>query len=385
MASARLTQLQGSLPMMLQDLRALVTCESPSTDLAATGRCTDALAALGSRLLGVAPERAAVDGHPHLMWRFGTTSTVLLLGHLDTVWPLGSLGRHPFAVDGERVTGPGCFDMKAGLVQLLHAVAALPDPSGVRILVTSDEEIGSSSSRPLIEAEARRAAAAFVLEGSGDGAAGAVKTARKGVSLFRLRIAGVAAHAGLEPERGANAAVELAHQILAVAGLGDAELQTTVTPTMAAAGTTTNTVPDQGSVAIDVRAFTVAEQRRVASNLAALRPTVPGTTVHVEVGPERPPLPPSASGALYERARQAAARLGLPPLGCVAVGGGSDGNLTAGVGTPTLDGLGAVGGGAHADNEHVLAAQLPVRAALLAELIEDLLADPPARPSTQRA
>ncbi|PZS27002.1 MAG: glutamate carboxypeptidase [Pseudonocardiales bacterium] len=377
--SARLARLQDAQPAMLDDLRALVTCESPSSDPVATARCADVVAEIGLRLLRAAPERGEIDGRPHLIWRFGQRPTVLLLGHLDTVWPLGSLQRHPFAVGDGIVTGPGCYDMKAGLVQLLHALAVLPDRRGVTVLITSDEEIGSPSSRPLIEAEARLADAALVLEASGDGHAGALKTARKGVSVFWLHVTGLAAHAGLEPERGANAAVELAHQILAVAALGDADLQTSVTPSLAAAGTTTNTVPDRASVSIDVRAFTVAEQRRVAGALSALRPAVPGTSVRVEIGEQRPPLPPAASSALYERARLAATRLCLPPLTCVAVGGGSDGNVTAGVGTPTLDGLGAVGGGAHADDEHVLVGQLPVRAALLSELIEDLLFPPSGR------
>jgi glutamate carboxypeptidase len=376
MGSARLERLHTALPAMLEDLRTLVTCESPTADLAAVSRCADAVAGLGARLLGFPPERELADGRPHLIWRCGPAPTVLLLGHFDTVWPLGSLLRLPFAVRAGRATGPGCFDMKAGLVQLLHAMAGLPDPAGVTILLTSDEETGSASSRPLIEALAGESNAALVLEGSADGA---LKTARKGVSCFRLQVSGRAAHAGLEPELGANAAVELAHQVLAVAALADPELGTTVTPTVLAAGTTTNTVPAEASAAIDVRAFTAAEQLRVAAALQGLRPTVPGTAVRVGAGLHRPPLPPSASSELYDRARRAAARLGLPALRSVAVGGGSDGNLTAGAGTPTLDGLGAVGGGAHADEEHVLVAQLPARAALLAELVEDLLAEPPPR------
>jgi glutamate carboxypeptidase len=261
--------------------------------------------------------------------------------------------------------------MKAGLVLALHAVASLVDPAGVTILVTGDEELGSPSSRALIEAEAAGCAAALVLEASADG--GALKTERKGVSLYEVRACGKAAHAGLEPERGVNATLELAHQLLAVAAIGDAGRGTTVTPTLMAAGTTTNTVPAAGQFAVDVRVRDSAEQNRVDDAMRALRPVLDGARLEVTGGPNRPPLESGASAALFARAAELAATLGLPPLTCAAVGGGSDGNLTAGVGTPTLDGLGAVGGGAHADDEHVLIAELPRRAALLVALIADLI------------
>jgi glutamate carboxypeptidase len=299
----------------------------------------------------------------------------MLLGHLDTVWPHGTLERLPFAVTGGRVTGPGCFDMKAGLVQMLHALAALQDSGpldGVTILVTTDEEIGSPAARALIQAEARRIRAVLVLEASADGA---LKTARKGAGFHRLHVQGPAPHAGLEPERGVNAAVELAHQILAIAELADPELGTTVTPSLTRAGDTANTVPGSAEVSIDVRAFSVEEQQRVVAGLAALEPRLAGASLRLEQGHQSPPLPFSASRDLFGRAEQAAARLGLEPLRGVAVGGGSDGNWTAAVGTPTLDGLGAVGGGAHADNEHVLAESMAPRAALLAELVADLLGE----------
>ncbi|WP_344663077.1 M20 family metallopeptidase [Catenulispora subtropica] len=362
---------------MLADLEALVRCESPTGDRAATNRCADVLAAIGGRLLGTFPERLDHGGEVQLRWRFGRGDRVLLLGHLDTVWPIGTLERLPFTVVDGRITGPGCFDMKAGLVQMLHALAALDDTGldGVTVLVTSDEEVGSPASHALIQDEARRSRAALVLEASADGA---LKTARKGAGSHRLHVLGRAAHAGLEPERGANAAVELAHQILAIVRLADPERGTTVTPSVIRGGDTVNTVPGSAEVAVDVRAFSVEEQRRVAAGLAALRPRLDGTSLRVDSGPESPPLPPSASSALFARAEQAAARLGLAPLQGVAVGGGSDGNRTAAVGTPTLDGLGAVGGGAHADDEHVLADAMPRRAALLAELVADLLE---ARPS----
>ncbi len=366
------SRMQALLPSMLADIEALVTCESPSADLSALAGSADVVARVGEVRLGVAPERIVLDGRPHLRWRLGDRpSRVLLLGHHDTVWPLGSLSRHPFSVAGGVLRGPGCFDMKAGLVLALHAAAELADRSGVTILVTGDEEIGSPSSRALIETEAAGCAAALVLEASADG--GAVKTARKGTSMYQVQAIGRAAHAGLEPERGVNATVELATQVLAVAAIADAGRGTTVTPTLLSAGSTMNTVPAAGAFAVDVRVWDAAEQARVDAAIGALRATLDGARLVVTGGPNRPPLDPAASASLFARAVTLAARLGLPPLTHAAVGGGSDGNFTAGIGTPTLDGLGAVGGGAHADDEHVLIAELPRRAALLTALVTDLL------------
>ena len=359
---------------MVADIGALVGVESPSADLPAVAGCGEVVAGIGARLLGVAPERLVVDGRAHLRWRLGphdAPARVLLLGHHDTVWPLGSLARHPFQVIDGVLRGPGCFDMKAGLVIALHAVASLPAGTPVTILSTADEEIGSPTSRALIEAEAAGCVAALVLEASADG--GALKTERKGVSQYWVRAIGRASHAGLEPEKGVNATVELAHQVLAVAALGDPERGTTVTPTMLTAGTSSNTVPAGGEFTVDVRAREVAEQYRVDAAMQALRPVLPGARLEVTGGPNRPPLQASASDSLFDRACEIAAALGQPPLAAAAVGGGSDGNFTAGVGTPTLDGLGAVGGGAHADDEHVLVAHLPGRVALLAALVADLV------------
>jgi glutamate carboxypeptidase len=363
------TDLAPSPTELLADLRTLVECESPSSDLAAVARSADVVAQVGTDRLGVAPERIVVDGRTHLRWRLGIgPSRVLLLGHHDTVWPLGSLAAHPFCHEDGVLRGPGCFDMKAGLVMGFHAAAGL---DGVTILVTGDEELGSPSSRALIEDEARLAEAALVLEASADG--GALKTERKGVSLYDVRAVGRAAHAGLEPERGVNATLELAHQALLVSVLSDPARGTTVTPTAVRAGTTTNTVPAEGSFAVDVRVRTVAEQDRVDEAMRALSPVLPGAVVEVAGGPNRPPLEAASSEALFERTRALAVRLGLPEPIAKAVGGASDGNFTAGVGTPTLDGLGAVGGGAHADDEHVLVSELPVRTALLRALVEELL------------
>ncbi|MEW9556259.1 M20 family metallopeptidase [Nonomuraea sp. NPDC050783] len=360
------------LPPLLADLRELVECESPSSDHAAIARSAGLVARVGAARLGAEPERIVIDGCSHLRWRFGGGDRqVLLLAHHDTVWPLGTLASRPFELAGGVVRGPGCFDMLAGLVMAVHAVADLPARAGVTLLVTGDEEIGSPSSRALIEEEARRSRAALVLEASADG--GALKLGRKGVSMYEVQVTGRAAHAGLEPEKGVNATIELARLAVAVHALGDPATGTTVTPTVIGAGTTPNTVPAYGSFAVDVRAWTRAEQLRVDRALRALAPSEPGAVIEIAGDVNRPPLEEPASLALFERAVTVAARLGLPPVTGTVVGGASDGNFTAGVGTPTLDGLGAVGGGAHADHEHVLVDRLLDRTVLLRELIAELL------------
>ncbi|GAA2949072.1 M20 family metallopeptidase [Microbacterium luteolum] len=364
-------QADVDLDLIVADIETLVTCESPSDDLDAVARSAEVVAALGERLLGAAPERIIIDGRTHLRWRFGTPQ-VLVLGHHDTVWPLGSLQSLPFRIDDGVLRGPGCFDMKTGVVMALHAVAALPDRTGVSILITGDEELGSPSSRQLIEQEAIGCAAVFVLEASADG--GAVKIARKGVSLYRVHVTGRAAHAGLEPERGINAAVEAAHLLLAIALLGDPEAGTSVTPTLVRAGSTTNTVPAAAEFAVDVRVRTGAEQDRVDAALRAIPATLPGASVRVEGGANRRPLERESSARLFAQAVAITERRDLPPLQGVAVGGASDGNFTAALGVPTLDGLGAVGGGAHADDEHVVVAMIPERTLLLQELISLALA-----------
>ncbi|MEU8245001.1 M20 family metallopeptidase [Nonomuraea sp. NPDC048916] len=350
---------------MIADLEELVVCESFSSDLEAVARSAKVVAAMGARHLGAQPEFIVIDGVTHLRWTFGAPR-VLLLGHHDTVWPIGSLLTHPWSVRDGVARGPGVFDMKAGIVQTFHALAGLGSLDGVSVLITGDEEVGSPTSARLIEEAARGLAATFVMEASADG--GALKTARKGTSLYTLQVYGKAAHAGLEPEKGANAGLELAHQILAVAamGLGD----TTVTPTVLSGGTTLNTVPAEAAVGVDVRVTSVVEQDRVDAAMRALRPNVPGTRLEVRGGPNRPPLEGAMSAGLYALAQELAAGLGLEPLTSASVGGASDGNFTAGAGCPTLDGLGAVGGGAHADHEHVIVAELPRRVALLRALVE---------------
>jgi glutamate carboxypeptidase len=235
------------------------------------------------------------------------------------------------------------------------------------LLITGDEEVGSLTSSPLIQETARGLAATFVMEASADG--GALKTARKGTSNYTVNVHGKAAHAGLEPEKGANAGIELAHQNLAVAAMGAA---LPCTPTVLSGGTSFNTVPAAASVGVDVRVAEVAEQARVDAAMHALRPVVPGTRLEVLGGPNRPPLEGSMSAGLFALAQELAAGLGLGTLASASVGGASDGNFTAGVGCPTLDGLGAVGGGAHADHEHVIVAEMPARVTLLRALIESV-------------
>jgi len=367
-----LTALRSQTAAMVEALAALVSVESPSTDARATADCAAEAARLGHRLLGMAPEWCRAQGREHLRWTFGRPR-VLLLGHLDTVWPLGTLARWPFSVMAGKATGPGVFDMKAGLVQGLFGLSVLDDLDGVCVLVTCDEEIGSPTSRALVEDSARGLEAALVLE---PGALGAVKIGRKGTATYRLRVQGRAAHAGLEPEKGANALVELAHQVLAAQELARPDVGPTVTATMAGAGTATNVVPAVAWAEIDVRAASVAEQQRVDQELRVLTRRARGTRLEISGAPNRPPLPISASQSLLARARAVHAQLGLGQLDGVIVGGGSDGNFTAGVGTPTLDGLGAVGGGAHAEGEHVLVDQMADRAALVARLTGDLLAPP---------
>lgn len=393
------------LPEMLEDLARLVNCESPSSDHAALQISADLVAEIGTRLLGAEPERITLDGCPHLRWRIALRTagnsneeestpprrpSVLLVGHHDTVWPIGSVQAHPFVIEegpsGRILRGPGCFDMLTGVVQTFQAVAALQslphgqehDPRAdgtATILMTGDEELGSPGSQGLIKEEARKASAAFVLEASADG--GAVKIGRKGVSLYSVEIIGRAAHAGLEPEKGVNAGIELATQVLRIADLGDVDLGTTVTPTVLSAGTTTNTVPARALLAVDSRARTRAEQERVDAAMQGLRPHLAGAEIRVSGGINRPPLEESASAELFARAGVEAAALGLAPLRSASVGGGSDGNFTAGVGTPTLDGLGAVGGGAHGADEHVQLDEIPARTALLTALIDSVLREPP--------
>jgi glutamate carboxypeptidase len=356
---------------MLEELQQLVETESPSQDMVALSTCAALLSGIGRRLLGVAPEQVVVDGRVHLRWRFGTPR-VALLCHYDTVWPVGTIEHMPFRIDDGRAYGPGVFDMKSSIIESFHALSQLADIEGIELLVTSDEEIGSPTSRPMIEALARQVEAVLVIEPSH---AGALKVGRKGVGMYRLRVFGRASHAGF-PDEGVNATIELAHQVLAIAALGREQVGTTVTPTSAHSGTTNNVVPADAVVAIDVRVPDVAEQDRVDAALRALTPVITGTRLELQGGPNRPPLEPTSTAALFAVAQRIGREVGLGELTSATVGGASDGNFAAAVGARTLDGLGCVGDGAHADHEHIVVSTLPERTALLAALVEELLRRP---------
>ena len=364
---------------MLAAIATLVAYETPSGDKPALDALATRIAADFATLGGIVRRIANDAGGDHLHVRFGipedTTPPSLVLGHFDTVWPIGTLARRPFRVEGHRASGPGIFDMKASLVMARFALEAcrklgLAFPRPVELLLTSDEEIGSQSSRPLIEETARRAAHVLVLEPPL--ADGGLKTARKGVGVFILDVSGRAAHAGVEPEKGINAVVELAHQVLAIQQLADPEAGTTLNVGRIAGGTTSNVVPSAATAMIDARAATLAEAQRLETMMARLTPVLPGAKLTVRGGFNRPPMERTpAIAALFARAREVGRTLGLE-LTEGSTGGGSDGNFTAALGIPTLDGLGVPGGGAHADDEHILVDPLPIRARLLAALLLSL-------------
>ena len=372
-------QASERLPDILADIERVISTETPSSDREAVAAGARDFAALLRERLGAEAELLEIEGTTHLRLRFGTgPARVVLLNHQDTVWPHGTLERIPFSTDDGILRGPGSFDMLTGAIMSVHATAILRDHlgeadlEGLSILVTGDEEIGSLSSSELIRAEAAEASAVFVMEAS---AGGALKLERKGTSNYVLVFSGRASHAGLEPEKGINAGMALALTLPQVAALADASAGTTVVPTVISAGTTSNTVPAEARVDIDVRARTAAELDRVDEQIRALaeNPQVEGSTTTVLGGINRPPFEPEQSAALFARATSLAAELGLPAPEGVSVGGASDGNFTAGDGIPTLDGLGAVGDGAHAEHEHAVIAEIAPRTALLAALIADQL------------
>ena len=361
-------------PWLLETLEALVRAESPSTDKTAVDRCG---ALLASRLqaMGARVERVAQpDAGDHIRARFGESDDrpILLLGHIDTVWAVGQLSKMPFREEGGRLYGPGIFDMKSGIAVAMLAVRMArehADPPVV-MLWTTDEEIGSGSSRRFIEEEARRSRAVLVLEPSLPG--GGVKTRRKGCGDFVLIVHGVSAHAGIDPGKGANAIHELAHQIEVIQSLQDGA-GVTVNVNTISGGARTNVIADYARATIDVRVPTADDARRVESAMAALTPRHAATRLELSGGFGRPPLERTAQVLdLYERARVVAADLGRT-LEEGGTGGGSDGNFTAALGVPTLDGLGPQGDGAHALHEHVLVEDLAWRAAFLARLLEQLL------------
>lgn len=362
---------------LLEFIEALVAIESPSDDPAAVNRCGAELASRLEALGGAVARVSSAAAGDHLRVTFGSGPTqLLLLGHFDTVWPIGQLTRMPLRREGGRLFGPGVFDMKAGIGLATLATRALLhhhalDGGRIVMLWTTDEEIGSNTSRALIEAEAARSSAVVVFEPSLPG--GALKTSRKGVGQFEMVAKGVSAHAGLDPGKGVSAVRELARQILAIDDLQDPANGVTLTVGTIAGGTRANVVPAEARAVIDARAVTRADAERVERTMHALRAQIPGASLTVTGGFERPPLERTPEVVtLFEQARAAAAEIGIT-LEEGSAGGGSDGNLTAAIGIPTLDGIGAVGDGAHAIHEHVEISALVPRAAVIAGLLERLI------------
>ena len=358
----------GRLNPMLAALEALVKCESPTEDLKACNDVVRLASDIATRVLGTPAEIRQIEGRP-VFWWGAAKPDVVLLAHLDTVWPIGSF-TPLWQIEGDVLRGPGVFDMKAGFVQGLFALKGIT--GSVALVGTTDEETGSHASRKLIEELSSKAKAVLVLEAAIDGR---VKTGRKGTSMYQIHVHGRAAHAGLEPEKGINATREIAHIITAVASLENKEKQTTVVPTLLKAGNSANTVPDYAVLDIDARSYSTDELNRVDAAIRALTPLHPEARIEITGGLNRPPLETTATMELYERAEKVAARIGMPPLGHASVGGASDGNLAAAAGAKVLDGLGAVGSGAHAANECISIKTLEERSAFLHEFIKDLLND----------
>jgi glutamate carboxypeptidase len=365
---------------LLELIEALVAIESPSDVPAAVNRCG---AELASRLQAIGGKLTRVESPTagdHLRAAFGSGSRqVLLLGHFDTVWPVGQLASMPLKREGGRLYGPGVFDMKAGIALAMLATRALLAREAlgdcqVVMLWTTDEEVGSTTSRALIEAEAARSEAVLVFEPSLPG--GPLKTSRKGVGDFEMITRGVSAHAGLDPGKGVSAIRELARQIVAIDDLQDPANGVTLTVGIVSGGTRSNVVPAEARAIIDARAVTRADADRITRVMHALQPHIPGARVDVTGGFDRPPLERTpAVVRLFEQAKAVAAGIGIE-LAEGSAGGGSDGNFTAALGVPTLDGIGAIGDGAHALHEHVEIDALIPRAATIAGLLQRLVSPP---------
>jgi glutamate carboxypeptidase len=357
---------------ILQDIRTLVQADSPTYDKDMVDECGRVLTQLFHERLGLAPDVLVQEKWgDHLRFTYGKgDSQMLILGHFDTVWDRGRLSVRE---EGERLYGPGVLDMKAGLVQAIWAVRSLQAagvilPHKVVFLCNSDEEAGSRSSRPIIEEEARKSKAVFVVEPA-QAHTGALKTARKSISMYRVRVRGMAAHAGNHHEAGVSAVRELARIIEYLEGLTDYDLGTTVNVGVIRGGTRSNVVPDSAEAEVDVRTVTAQEAERIYRLITELGPSRDGLTVDVEGGINRPPMERTEETArLFALAQEIAGQLGIS-LREALVGGGSDGNFTAAIGVPTLDGLGAVGDGPHAEHEHILTSQVVPRTALLAHLL----------------
>ncbi len=361
-------------------IRRLVECESPSDSSLRVERVVDVLIEETSDIASAQTFEAAGRGN-HLRLEFAGAgksagSQLLALGHADTVWPVGTLASMPFRQSDGRLWGPGVLDMKSGLAFFLYAMRALLACGvvlgcPVTLLVVSDEEVGSPTSRSLTEEEARQSRAVLVLE-PGTGLTGKLKTARKGVGRYVITIKGRAAHAGVDFSDGASAVVEAAHQIQTLASLTDLRVGTTINPGVVSGGTKSNVVAAETTIEVDVRVTSLAHALDVDRSLRSLKPNDTRCEIQVEGGLNRPPMERTAAiGRLFELAQQAGRELDLP-VEESSTGGGSDGNFTAALGIPTLDGLGGVGEGAHAPDESILINRIPDRVALLAVLIERL-------------
>ena len=362
---------------MLDTLRELTILESPSLEKEPTDRCGLFLADLWLRrktLTNIIRQKLRGD-QLRILWpaaNLRPKSQLLVLGHFDTVYPSGTLAHMPFHVKAGKAFGPGTFDMKAGIVQSLFALDAiqesrLPFDKRIVFLWTSDEEIGSEASRKLIESEARRSDAVFVLEPS-LGPRGLIKTSRKGVGEAHLIVHGRASHAGLAPEKGVNAIHELAAQISRIEKFNDYRRGITINADIIDGGSRANVIADRATATLDLRAWKLSDMRILERKLHSLKPVHRGAKLELHGGFDRPPFERRHSAALFARAKSLAAQMGIS-LGEAAAGGGSDGNFTAALGIPTLDGLGAVGDGAHSTHEHVVLKTMPERAALLAALL----------------
>ena len=365
----------------LSSIRALVEIESPSGDFEGSRRAVSFLMEKAAQINAV----NAVDRIPgpdfgeHLRLRaFGKNNDdrpILLLGHTDTVHPRGSIQARPWRVDTNRIYGPGIFDMKSNCVLAIEILRVLElseikPAAPITLLLTCDEESGSPTGRSLVEAEAKNARAVLVLEPSASG--GRAKTARKGTGMFTIEVQGRAAHAGLDPEKGVNAVLELARQSVRLSELNDPANGTNVTVTMFSGGTATNVVPARATAEVDMRFTSLDLGSGVASDILSARPFDSRASVTVTGGINRPPLQRTAQVAdLYQRARQIAALLNFD-FGEASVGGGSDGNFAAALGVPVLDGLGIEGDGAHADHEHIVTDNIATRAAMMTGLIASL-------------
>ena len=378
-AQRRLAYFDERRDEIVSTIRELVEIESPSDSKTAVDRVSDAVAQKFSDLGGKIRVHQAKDFGNHLQIDFdlhdkAAAKPVLLLGHYDTVYPLGTLTTMPCRTVDNKLTGPGVLDMKSGIALMLHALGALKEwhgglPRPVTVLLVSDEEVGSDSSRAITESLAKKSAAVLVLEPS-YGPQGAVKTARKGVGDYLVKVTGKASHAGLDFQKGVNAILELARQIERISSFTDLKKGLTVNVGIVIGGSRTNVVPAEASAQVDVRIARMKDAAGIDKKMRSLRPFNRKCKIEISGGINRPPLERTAGvAALYAQAAAIARELGWK-LGEAAVGGGSDGNFTAGLGIPTLDGLGGVGDGAHAVHEHILISELPRRAVLIAGLIE---------------